>query len=105
MENKKMGFFDSVKTKLIAVMILVTVVPLAVAIVVSYVTSTNKALEDAQESLEWQAAYVQSNFDETISVNLNMINSIASNPTIVQFVIGEAGIPLDAVQALSLIHI
>lgn len=99
MENKKMGFFDSVKTKLIAVMILVTVVPLAVAIVVSYVTSTNKALEDAQESLEWQAAYVQSNFDETISVNLNMINSIASNPTIVQFVIGEAGIPLDAVQA------
>ncbi len=99
MENKKMGFFDSVKTKLIAVMILVTVVPLAVAIVVSYVTSTNKALEDAQESLEWQAAYVQSHFDETISVNLNMINSIASNPTIVQYVIGEAGIPLDAVQA------
>jgi len=99
MENKKMGFFDSVKTKLIAVMILVTVVPLAVAIVVSYVTSTNKALEDAQESLEWQAAYVQSHFDETVSVNLNMINSIASNPTIVQYVIGEAGIPLDAVQA------
>ncbi|MBE5843362.1 MAG: HAMP domain-containing protein [Butyrivibrio sp.] len=80
-------------------MILVTVVPLAVAIVVSYVTSTNKALEDAQESLEWQAAYVQSHFDETVSVNLNMINSIASNPTIVQYVIGEAGIPLDAVQA------
>jgi methyl-accepting chemotaxis protein len=56
-------------------------------------------LADAQESLEWQACYVQSNFEKTVDVNLNMIRSIASNPTIVQFVIGEAGIPLDAVQA------
>lgn len=99
MEKNKMGFFDSVKTKLIAVMMLVTIIPLAVAIIVSYVTSTNKALADAQESLEWQARFVHSNFEKAVDVNLNMIRSIASNPTIVQFVIGEAGIPLDAVQA------
>ena len=99
MEKNKMGFFDSVKTKLIAVMMLVTIIPLAVAIIVSYVTSTNKALADAQESLEWQARFVHSNFEKAVDVNLNMIRSIASNPTIVQFVLGEAEIPLDAVQA------
>ncbi|WP_408071881.1 methyl-accepting chemotaxis protein [Butyrivibrio sp. JL13D10] len=99
MEKNKMSVIDSVKTKLIAVMMAVTAIPLVVAIIVSYVTSTNKALADAQESLEWQAWYVHSNFEKTVDVNLNMIRSIASNPTIVQYVIGEAGIPLDAVQA------
>ncbi|WP_035768697.1 methyl-accepting chemotaxis protein [Butyrivibrio sp. NC2002] len=99
MNNNKMGFFDSVKTKLIAIMMAVIVIPLVVAIVVSYVTSTNKALADAQESLEWQAWYVHSNFEKTIEVNQNMVKSIASNPTVVQFVVGQAGIPLDAVTA------
>ncbi|WP_044915667.1 methyl-accepting chemotaxis protein [Butyrivibrio sp. WCE2006] len=99
MDNNKIGFWDSVKTKLIIVMMLVTVVPLVVAIIVSYITSTNKALADAQESLEWQAKYVNENFEKTLDVNFNMVRSIASNPTIVQYVIGDAGIPLDAVQA------
>ena len=51
----KVSFKDSIKTKLIAVMVAVTAIPLLVAIIVSYVTSTNKALKDAQDSLEWQA--------------------------------------------------
>ena len=93
------GLFDSVKTKLIAIMILVTAVPLIVSVVVSYITSTNKAIEDAENMQLWQAKYVASLFDTTITANMNMCMSIANNPTIIQFVIGEAGIPYDAVQA------
>ena len=91
-------FKDSIKTKLIGVMLLVAVVPLLVAIIVSYNTSTSKALKDAQASQEWQARYIESMFDKIIETNLNTINAIATNPTVVQYAVGEAGIPYDAVQ-------
>ena len=93
------GFKDSIKTKLISLMILVAAVPLIIAIVVNYITSTNKALENAQDSLEWQAWYIEDIFLRTFDTNMNMCRSIADNPTIIQFVLGEAGIPYDAVQA------
>ena len=98
MKQNKVGFFDSVKTRLIAIMLAVVIVPLAVAIIVSYVTSTNKAMKDAQNSLEWQAWYVQSLFVNSVDTNMRMIQSIAGNPTIINYVKGN-DIPYDAVQA------
>ncbi len=92
-------FMDSIKTKLISVMILVTAIPLLVAVIVSYITSTNKALADAQDSLEWQAWYIQDCFVRTVDTNMYLMRSIAGNPTVINFVKGEAGIPLDAVQS------
>ncbi len=53
-------FFDSIKTRLISVMMLVAIVPLIVAIIVSYVTSTKKATADAIDALDWQAWYIES---------------------------------------------
>jgi methyl-accepting chemotaxis protein len=35
---------------------------------------------------------------EAVNANLNMIKSVAGNPTVIQYVKGEAGIPYDAVQ-------
>lgn len=96
--SAQIAFKDSIKTKLIGIMLLVAVVPLLVAIIVSYNTSTSKALKDAQASQEWQARYILSMFDKTIETNLNTINAIATNPTVVQYAVGEAGIPYDAVQ-------
>ncbi|WP_026651936.1 methyl-accepting chemotaxis protein [Butyrivibrio proteoclasticus] len=98
MKQNKVGFFDSVKTRLIAIMLAVVIVPLAVAIIVSYVTSTNKAMSDAQSNLEWQAWYVQSLFVNSVDTNMRMIQSIAGNPTIINYVKGN-DIPYDAVQA------
>ena len=97
-QQNDINFLDSVNTRLIAVMIMVTAVPLIVAIIVSYVTSTNKALSDAEMSQKWQAEYVESLFDNIVNSNLNMIKSIAGNPTVIGYVKGEAGIPYDAVQ-------
>jgi methyl-accepting chemotaxis protein len=95
----KVSFKNSIKTKLISVMILAAALPLLVAIIVSYNTSTQKAMEDAQESLEWQANYIERKFGNILDANMNMIRSIAGNPTVINFVKGEAGIPYDAVQS------
>ncbi len=92
------SFKDSIKTKLIAVMVAVTAIPLLVAIIVSYVTSTNKALKDAQATLEWQAMYVENKFVSVVDTNMNIIKSLGTNPTIVNYVKGEGGIPYDAIQ-------
>ena len=101
-KNKKssegVSFMDSIKTRLIAIMVLVTAIPLIVAIVVSYITSTNKALSDAQASQQWQARYIESKLVEAINANLNMVKSVAGNPTVIEYVKGAAGIPYDAVQ-------
>ncbi|SFC43775.1 hypothetical protein [Butyrivibrio sp. YAB3001] len=92
-------FMDSIKTRLIGIMVLVTAVPLIVAVIVSYVTSTNKAMKDAQDILEWQVWYINSDFQKIVLTNMNMIRSIADNPTIINYVKGEGNIPYDAVQA------
>ncbi|MCR5555989.1 MAG: methyl-accepting chemotaxis protein [Butyrivibrio sp.] len=97
-DEHRISFKDSIKTKLIGTMVLVTVIPLLVAIIVSYVTSTNKAMSDAEVSQEWQAWYIQSILVNNIDANMNMIRSIAGNPTVIEYVKGEAGIPYDAVQ-------
>ena len=44
------GFLDSIKTKLILIMVAVAAIPLIVAVIVSYNSSTNKAKEDAPKT-------------------------------------------------------
>lgn len=82
----------SIKTRLIAVMLAVAVIPLAISLTISYFSSTNKALEDAETSLSWQAQYIGAEFRAVIQQNLDMIESVASNPTTVVFMEGTAGI-------------
>ena len=97
--KSNISFKDSIKTKLITVMILAAAIPLIVAVIVSYKTSTDKAMEDAETSLVWQANYIERKFGNILDANMNMIRSIAGNPTVINFVKGEAGIPEDAVIA------
>ena len=98
-KNSDIKFMDSIRTKLISVMVLVAAVPLLIAIIVSYITSTNKALADAQDSLEWQAWYIQDCFLRIVDNNMTVIKTLGENPTVINFLHGDAGIPVDAVQA------
>ena len=68
----------SVKTKLIVSMLLVAMVPLVIAVGISYYTSTNKAKEDAIDSLEWQAWYVEAAIMTVIQNNESSITSFAT---------------------------
>jgi len=96
--GNKISFMDSIKTKLIGIMVAVTAVPLIISVIVSYITSTNKALKDAQDSMEWEAWYLEDRFASVVEKTMTMINSLATNPTILNFVKGEGDIPYDAVQ-------
>ncbi len=102
-ENNKsngngIGFLDSIKTKLILIMILIAAVPLAVAVIVSYNTSTSKALADAADSAEWEVWYFEGRFETICTSNMNMIQSIASNPVVVQYITGDTSVSYEEVQ-------
>ena len=91
-EKRDISLMNSIKTKLIAIMLLVVAVPLIISLIISYISSTNKALEDAQTALEWQARYLTADYVDIIDKNLTIIQSIASNPTTVVYMQGTAGI-------------
>jgi methyl-accepting chemotaxis protein len=96
----KVPFIHSVKNQLIGVMILIAVIPLTVAIIVSYTTSTKKAMADAQDSLEWQAWYIEASFQSIIEQNMNMIRQVGENPTILAYMTTpEAGIGDDVIMS------
>ncbi|MCR4727931.1 MAG: HAMP domain-containing protein [Lachnospiraceae bacterium] len=97
--ENKISLKDSIKTKLIAIMVAVTAVPLIIAVIVSYITSTNKALKDAQDSMEWEAWYLEDRFASIVEKSMAQMNALADNPTIINFILGEGGIPYDAIQA------
>ncbi len=83
---------NSIKTRLIAIILLLVSIPLIVSLIISYVSSTNKALEDAKTALEWQAKYIAADYADIINKNLMVIESIASNPTTLVYMQGTAGI-------------
>jgi len=80
---------NSIKTKLIASMLLVAIVPLVIAVSISYYTSTIKAMADAIDSLEWQTWYVQGKIFSVIQTNESSITAFAESPTTIAFMKGE----------------
>ena len=85
--SNSISFFDSIKTRLISVMMLVAIVPLVIAIIVSYVTSTKKATADAVDALDWQAWYIESSFETVIQKNIIAMQAIAAAPSTKTFYI------------------
>ena len=98
--SSSISFKDSIKTKLVAVMLAVAIIPLVIAIAVSYKTSTNKAMKDAQDSMEWQAWYVEASLKSIIDQNMDMIRQVGENPTILAYIATpEAGIGDDVIMS------
>ncbi len=74
-------FSDSIKTRLIAIMLMIAIIPLAVSIIVSYNTSTNRAIDDSIKTLNWQANFIESEFDSIMSQNITAMKAIAAAPS------------------------
>ena len=83
--KSSVSFKDSVKTKLITLMAALVVVPLLVAILVSYTTSTKKAESDALEILASNANYVKSQFSGVIENNIVGLQSFAAAPSTITY--------------------
>ena len=97
------SFKDSIKTKLITVMLLVAAIPLIVAVIVSYITSTTKAKNDAIDVLEARGKYVEAKFSEIVSQNIIALQTFAGAPSTITYLqtynSPDAPIPTEVVLA------
>lgn len=85
-KNTKISFKrNSVKTKLIAIMLLVALIPLTVAVTISYLTSTAKAKADAQETLATETQFLEAEFSSTIEKTKTAMEALAASPSTVEF--------------------
>ena len=62
-------------------MLLIAIVPLVIATIVSYKTSTTKAVDDAIAALDWQAWYVEAEFETIIQKTFVAMQAIAAAPS------------------------
>jgi methyl-accepting chemotaxis protein len=77
-ETNGIAFKDSIKTKLIGIMLLVAAVPLIVAIIISYNSSTSKARNDALDLLASRAGNVEQEYSNVINQNIVALETLAS---------------------------
>ena len=70
-------------------MLLVAVIPVLITTIISYESSTSKALDDAEEMLSWEAWYVEDMFSSKINQNMKAIEAVAISPTVVEYLSGE----------------
>ncbi|MCR4745485.1 MAG: methyl-accepting chemotaxis protein [Lachnospiraceae bacterium] len=85
-QNNNIALKDSIKTKLIFVMILSAALPLLISLIISYMSSTAKATKDAKTSLNWQAWYIESEFKGILEKNMTAIRTLASTPSTIEYV-------------------
>ncbi|SFO23353.1 methyl-accepting chemotaxis protein [Pseudobutyrivibrio sp. UC1225] len=87
--KKTRNLKGSVKAKLISIMLLIAIIPLMVAVSISYVSSTNNAKEVAKQNLDWQAKYIESEVDKIFTKCATALGSFASSPETIAFLKGE----------------
>ena len=83
---------NSVKFNLILTMVLIVTIPLILSIIVSYFTSINKSLEDAEKINLKQARIVADEFSEVLNQQIRTLQGVANNPYTIDFVKKGAGL-------------
>jgi len=84
-KKSAISFKDSIKTKLIVIMCLIAAIPIIISTIISYNTSTKKAMADAQDSLEWQAWYMEDMFCKIIDKNVAAMKAFAVAPSTITY--------------------
>ena len=85
-QSSNISFKDSIKTKLISVLLAVAAIPLIIAVVVSYSTSTRKAKADALDLLESDAKVVEGKFSTLVQQNILALQTCASAQSTIDFI-------------------
>lgn len=91
-EKKSTGGFSltSVKTKLILVMISICVIPLLISVIISYVNSTSKSLEDAQSINLKKAEVVRYSYMLEVEKMISALQTIATDPNTITYMKASA---------------
>ena len=87
--SKGLGL-KSVKTKLIFTMLVLVIIPLLVSLIISYRSSLNKALEDAESINAKQAEIIEDNFMKVIDQQIRSLQAIAESPYTIEFIKNES---------------
>lgn len=82
----------SVKFKLISIMLAVATVPLAVAVLISYLSSSSKAKTDAQNNLAATASHIETELHTTLLATQTSLEAFASSPATISFLKSGTGI-------------
>ncbi len=86
MGNSGSGFMDSMKSRLIAFMVLICVVPLATAIIISFISTKSVSKDSAEELNLKQAELVEQSFIDNINANFRAMEQVASAPSTREFI-------------------
>lgn len=78
--EKRISLTNSVKTKLIAIMLVLTAVPLLLLTVISYRSTMSKSVKDAQEINEKQLEIISGHISDLINQNIQAIVTMANSP-------------------------
>ncbi len=96
---------NSIKTKLIVSMLLVCAIPLIISSAVSYKTSTDKAMTDALDSMNWETWYLDSEWQRVIDKNQKAIQSVALAPSTIAFMEATDNEELRATESQFLVNV
>ena len=84
--KEKRGLFSGVKAKLTTMMILICIIPLAVAVAISATTSLKKSFEDAQSINAQKVKVVEQSFMDVLNQMMMALETSASSPYLVDYV-------------------
>ena len=97
-KKSDISFFNSVKPRLIAVMMLICIVPLLVSLTISYRSSMNQAIKDAKIKASLQAEIVQNEFLAIFIQNVRMMESISHSKQVKELLLDPQPGEIEAVQ-------
>lgn len=86
-DRKKL--LDSVKTRLIAIIIAIMAIPLIISIVISYETSHTEAVENMEAMNVAQANLVEHDFKSIVEQNMQVLRTVANSVSARQLLLGE----------------
>ena len=87
--RRKKGFFDSVKTRLTAIIVLIMAVPLIATIIISYVTSHSEAIMNMDDMNTAQVELVEHDFKSVVDQNRQILQTIANSVSARKVLKGE----------------
>ena len=93
-EIEHMKKMNSVKVKLLATVTALVTIPLLAIVIISYVSSRDKALEDVQVTLKWKANYVAECMTNTVNSNLSAMTTLAASPSTKEYLLGNVNIQI-----------
>ncbi len=86
LKKETTGFFGSMKTKLIFSMAAICVIPLVIALVISFTGSMGVARKNAEQLNLKQAQYVENDFQGNLNANFRAMEQVASAISTKEFV-------------------